>query len=200
MRERDGFEFWDNAELWLILVGRTSGGKSAMGNTILSQRVFESILAAKTTPRCQRGQGSWQGMKILVVDTPDMFDTDDYMEMVRQDILACIQLSWPRPHALILVTQVGLFTTKDAATAKCIWEIFGAESTSHTIVLFTCVEDLGGSPLDEHLIWQCGNCFCRCVINHILQWSTYTACRNRAPPPPRGCHKSHSPTEHFPGL
>ncbi|KAG8148293.1 hypothetical protein E2320_014134 [Naja naja] len=141
----------DNAELWLILVGRTSGGKSAMGNTILSQRVFESILAAKTTPRCQRGQGSWQGMKILVVDTPDMFDTDDYMEMVRQDILACIQLSWPRPHALILVTQVGLFTTKDAATAKCIWEIFGAESTSHTIVLFTCVEDLGGSPLDEHV-------------------------------------------------
>ncbi|XP_026550530.1 GTPase IMAP family member 2-like, partial [Notechis scutatus] len=140
----------------------------ATGNTILGRRAFESILAAKTTTlRCQREQGSWQGTTISVVDTPGMFDHDDYTEMVRREILPCIQLSRPGPHALILVTQMGCFTGEDAAAAQCVRDIFGPESTRHTIILFTCAEDY----LQEYvrysdnwnlrdLIRRCGNRFC----------------------------------------
>ncbi|KAG8147757.1 hypothetical protein E2320_001417 [Naja naja] len=142
----------EDAELRLILIGKSGGGKSATGNNMLGQKEFESLLEAKTTTlQCQKGEGTWQRRKIMVVDTPSMFDSEGYDEIVRQEIMACVELSQPGPHALILVTQVGRFTTEDATAAKCVWDIFGPESAKHTIVMFTCMEDLSGSPLQEYV-------------------------------------------------
>ncbi|NXI68890.1 GIMA1 GTPase, partial [Anseranas semipalmata] len=161
-----------DSEMRLLLAGKSGGGKSATGNTLLGELVFESKLATKpVTLSCTKVQGHWDGEDFTVIDTADIFNPSVASGEVHGEIIRCIRLSSPGPHALLLVTQLGRFTQEDEEAAQRVQDIFGADVLMHTIVLFTRAEELVEETLHDYvthsknralrnLIQRCGNRYC----------------------------------------
>ncbi|XP_042559939.1 uncharacterized protein LOC122128946 [Clupea harengus] len=169
------------SELRLVLLGGSTAGKWAAGNTILGSEEFGRQASTHTsthtsteTQHSESRQGEVAGRRVTVVETPDWFCSGLSEKDLRQDVGLCVSLSAPGPHAFLLVIPVEPSEGEEMRMLEKMEDMFGEGCWGHTLILFTHAEGLRERSVEEllqtgsqelqQLVEKCGN---RCHLLNV---------------------------------
>uniref|UniRef100_A0A8D3B029 GTPase IMAP family member 8 n=1 Tax=Scophthalmus maximus TaxID=52904 RepID=A0A8D3B029_SCOMX len=144
----------ESENLTIVLIGNSGVGKSASGNTILGQKVFESRLAFNPVTK-QITPGTCApvfGKRISVVDTPGILDTKD----TEAEISAYCQelLQSNRPCLFLVVVRIARFTPEEEQAVEAAIRALGPRGIRKSYLLFTHGDALKDRRLHDFIFEQ----------------------------------------------
>ncbi len=163
----------------IVLLGKTGTGKSSLANTIFGEEVFEiNCTAISETKTCQAKTKSVNGRSITLIDTPGFFDTDRSEEEMKPEIVKCVTVCDPGPHAFLILLKVEKYTEQEQAVIQKIHDYFSEEVFKYATVVFTRGDQLpeGKTIVDcvsqnqqlSDLVRKCGG---RCHVFDNEYWN-----------------------------
>ncbi|XP_062390927.1 GTPase IMAP family member 8-like [Sardina pilchardus] len=160
------------SELRLVLLGGSTAGKRAAGNSILG--THSPTHTSTETQHSESRQGEVAGRRVTVVDTPDWFCSGLSEKDMRQDVGLCVRLSAPGPHAFLLVIPAEPSEGEERKMLEKMEDIFGEDCWRHTLIVFTHAKGLRERNVEgllqtrsqvlQQLVEKCGN---RCHLLNI---------------------------------
>ncbi|XP_046563335.1 GTPase IMAP family member 9-like [Haliotis rubra] len=138
----------------LVVLGRTGSGKSATCNNILDRDEFKSdICGQSVTDKCQRATCQRFGRNVQIIDTPGLFDTGMSNADITREVVKCIGMTAPGPHAFVMVVRVDRFTKEEQDTVEHFKNVFGEGMMKYLMILFTRKDDLDncGKTIEKYL-------------------------------------------------
>ncbi|TKY49876.1 putative PHLOEM protein 2 A3 [Spatholobus suberectus] len=141
----------------LVLVGRTSNGKSATGNSVLGRKAFKSRASCSgVTGVCELHRTIIRdGPIINVIDTPGLFAGTD---SAIKEIVKCIDMAKDGIHAILVVFSIRTrFSKEEQATFLSLQALFGHKIVDYMIVVFTGGDELeeNDETLDDYIGHEC---------------------------------------------
>ncbi|XP_055954262.1 GTPase IMAP family member 4-like [Patella vulgata] len=144
--------FTSPVELRMVMLGKTGAGKSATGNSLLQTKLFKSNnYGASVTVNCKFGNRHLDnGKKLVVIDTPGIFDTRKSNLETSKEVIRCIGLASPGPHVFIFVLKIGRFTQEEMETIQHLKDLFGEDVVDYVIIVFTGKDSLDYDDMTIH--------------------------------------------------
>ncbi|KAK6186710.1 hypothetical protein SNE40_005992 [Patella caerulea] len=93
------------------------------------------------------------GYRLVVVDTPGLFDTRVTNNEISKELVRCISLACPGPHAFLFVLSIDRFTKEELDTIDHLKELFGKDVTKFVIFVFNGKDSLeyAGITLENYI-------------------------------------------------
>lgn len=127
-----------------MLLGKSGSGKTASRENILRDWSSPNL----PTETCKKHKANVDEKNIRIIDTPGRFEE----EKLKSEMKKFVKLSSPGAHVFLLAIRLDeRITDEDKIIVRCIQEKIGEDAAPYTIILFTHVDQLRGTTLDEYI-------------------------------------------------